>query len=248
LLVGFATLPNHKIVDAAAVPLHASAPHSTSARFAIVIDDIGFNVSFAEKFIALTPKITFAVIPQAPFASQLSHQAHRAGHQLILHLPMEPLQAEKGETHLFTTQMTAAEMRNFLNLNLVQTPYAIGFNNHQGSRFTADTNAVEKLLSIIADYQWLVLDSRTTAASKLAELAEQQGIPHLSRTVFLDNDRSVAAITQQLQQMWRHAQRGEPQVAIGHPYPETAQAVGHFLTQSPKILGQLVPLSQLLLN
>jgi polysaccharide deacetylase 2 family uncharacterized protein YibQ len=52
-------------------------------------------------------------------------------------------------------------------------------------------------------------------------LAEQLGIPHAARDVFLDNVPTVSAILRQLEEAEHIARRRGQALAIGHPYPAT---------------------------
>ena len=54
-----------------------------------------------------------------------------------------------------------------------------------------------------------------------ADTAEDYGIPHLSRHIFLDNDKSDQAIDYQFQRLLLIAEKHGVAVGIGHPYRET---------------------------
>ena len=90
-----------------------------------------------------------------------------------------------------------------------------------------------------------VLDSKTSKASVLAEVALKLGIPARSRDVFLDNIRSQQAIEEQLNIAADIALKYGSAIAIGHPYPETALAIASWL-RSTQLDIQLVALKDLM--
>jgi polysaccharide deacetylase 2 family uncharacterized protein YibQ len=58
-----------------------------------------------------------------------------------------------------------------------------------------------------------------------AAQAQAVGLAHVSRDVFLDDERSVEAIDRQLRQGVELARRQGSAVLIGHPYPQTLQVL-----------------------
>src|SRR5882672_7584632 len=57
---------------------------------AIVIDDCGVDEARTRTAMALPAAMTLAFLPYGGASSLLSHQAHMGGHEIIVHLPMEP--------------------------------------------------------------------------------------------------------------------------------------------------------------
>src|SRR5690606_2541600 len=92
------------------------------------------------------------------------------------------------------------------------------------------------------------IDSRTTAQTQAAIAAGAAGVPHLSRQVFLDNQRTPEAIGQAFDQALAIARRTGTAVMIGHPYPQTIDYLERRLTEDmPAIEGvQVVSVEELL--
>ena len=61
-------------------------------RIAIIIDDIGYDAQIAEKFIGLNAAITLSILPHSPHQREIVRMAREKGLDLMLHLPMEPLE------------------------------------------------------------------------------------------------------------------------------------------------------------
>lgn len=75
----------------------------------------------------------------------------------------------------------------------------------------------------------IFLDSLTTGSSVGAEVAAEFAIPFVSRDVFLDNEKDVAAIARTLQALEEKARADGTAIGIGHPYEETIEALRQWL-------------------
>jgi polysaccharide deacetylase 2 family uncharacterized protein YibQ len=215
---------------------------------AIIIDDLGQNLDTARQLLALPYPLTFSVLPHLRDSVQTATEARRAGHEVMLHLPMEPeagsrAAPEKGEIRV---GMTSFEVEHILQSDLASVPHALGVNNHMGSRATADPRLMAAVMRSLASRHLYFVDSRTTAASVALEAARQQGLPAFYRSVFLDNTESVPYTLGQLRQFRRVLEEQGTALAIGHPYPTTIAALAEFLPELEKDDVQLAPPSQLL--
>lgn len=202
--------------------------NEAKGHLAIVIDDAGRELHVFEKLTSLRYRLTFAVLPGAHYAAgaQLRLQDDRRRYrEVILHLPMEPLEparmhdaAETTETFLLRTD-SPEQLRRKLEGALTRVPTAVGINNHMGSALTADASAMQALMPVLADRNLFWLDSRTTADTQGETAAREAGVPVLGRHVFLDNEVSEEAISRELQRA-AELSLEQPVVAIGHPSVE----------------------------
>ena len=195
-------------------------------RLVIVMDDLGLDLGYARALALLPVPVTFSVLPRLPQTRGVAALAREYGCELLLHQPMEPVDLSKhpGAGALFVGVGTE-RLRRLLLENLAQVPGAVGLNNHMGSRFTQDSQGVREVVRVAAEQGLFVLDSRTHERSLLARAAEQAGVPTLRRDVFLDVVRETAAIEFQLRKAEQLARQQGQAVAIGHPHPETLQAL-----------------------
>ena len=88
------------------------------------------------------------------------------------------------------------------------------------------------------------IDSYTTHESVALQVARESGIAATRRHVFLDNDRSLAAMTREFERLTMLAQRQGVAVAIAHPYPETLEFLEHTLAELDNGSIELIPVSE----
>ncbi|MCC7271877.1 MAG: divergent polysaccharide deacetylase family protein [Alphaproteobacteria bacterium] len=225
----------------AVAPARAGVP-----RIAVVIDDLGPRQQATMAAIALPAPLTLAFLPYAEDLSQLVGRARGAGHEIIVHMPMEPMSGsvDPGPGAL-RVALPADELRRRIAGSLGRLGGYVGLNNHMGSRFTADRTAMTLLVEEMAARGLLLLDSRTTAGTVAEGLARAHGVPFVARDVFLDNDQHADAVEAKLAETEAVARRKGHAVAIGHPHPATRAALAQWLPQAAARGFQLVPISSL---
>jgi len=197
------------------------------SRVAIVIDDMGQDLGRLDGLLQVDAPITISVLPHLKFSRQVADRAHKSGREVLLHLPMEPKDPgvnNPGKGALLTA-MNEADVRVVLEGDLEEVPYAIGVNNHMGSRGTEDEVLMRAVLDVVRKKELFFLDSRTTSRSVGSRLAKEMGVKNADRQVFLDNKRDRMYIKGQLDQLVRIARKRGSAIAIGHPYPETIEVL-----------------------
>ncbi len=201
-------------------------------RLAIILDDLGYDPSAAERFFALPFPLTAAVLPHLPHSAQVAEEANRRGFQVLLHIPMESENGENAsESVELRVGMKAEEMNRVLDAMLATVPHAAGVNNHQGSRATADPGLMRLLVRGLRARRLFLIDSRTSTSTVAYETARGAGLPAAYRTVFLDDAAEPAAILEQLELAERQAREQGWAVAIGHPYSVTLEVLADALPE-----------------
>ncbi len=214
---------------------------------AIVMDDLGHSPARVRSVIALPGPLTLAFLPNGKALPRLTAAARQAGHEIFLHLPMEPngSDADPGPNALLTG-LSPLELDRRIEWNLSQFEGYVGINNHMGSRFTSSAKDLAPVLARIKARGLLFLDSKTTGNSLAYRLAQSAGIRSAQRDIFLDNNRDPAAVEKQLLRTVKLARRSGQAIAIGHPYPETIAALRKWLPNLHAEGLRLVPVSALM--
>lgn len=219
------------------------------SRVAIIIDDLGYSLKAIDDICRLDIPVSVAILPYSPFAWETAQIAHRHNLEILLHLPLEAVNGENGNTDnngLITTEMTEEEIFSALQDFFSKVPHIKGVNNHMGSKVTADSRIMELILQEIKNRQLFFVDSRTSPQSVAFQTARALGVPTAYRHVFLDTEIDSKSIKYQLEALLKLAHKNGHAVAIGHPWPETIQVLRENLELFEKYNCQPVAVSNLL--
>ena len=217
----------------------------SSPSVALIIDDIGFSDTPARQFLELEIPVTFSILPHLDRSRDLAFEIHEKGHEIMLHQPMEPYDPhiDPGPGALYSG-FSAEEIVWIMEENIDSIPFAVGVNNHMGSKFTECGKEVNETLQVVNRVGLFFVDSLTTSHSTAYKAAKKLHIPAGRRDIFLDNIPDEKAIHLQLHNLIRCASRYGHAIGIGHPYPETAKAIRSFLGDFQKTDVTLAYVSQ----
>jgi uncharacterized protein len=221
--------------------------HVASPVIAIVIDDLGLNRRQTAAVADLPGPLTLAFIPYADDLDSQTESAHAQGHEIFLHLPMEPLDPGKDPgPNALLESLTPDELALRLRENLDRFSGYVGVNNHMGSRLTQDADAMAIVMAELKRRGLMFLDSMTIAGSVAHLMADELGVPSAQRDIFLDNEPEVAAILTQLAALEAVADRRGYAIAIGHPYGATVTALAQWIPDALARGYRIVPVSQII--
>ncbi len=210
---------------AAAAPEAAGRP-----LIAVVIDDLGHSPGPMQRTIGLRAPLTLAFLPYGRDLPAHAAAARRAGHEVLVHLPMEPVDsAQDPGPNALRSALGAQELSRLLAWQLSRFDGYAGVNNHMGSRFSADRAGMAVVMAEVKVRGLLYLDSRTTPDTVAPVLARRLGVPAAHRDVFLDNDQNTESVRERLSALEDVARRQGYAVAIGHPHPGTLDVIEDWL-------------------
>ncbi len=214
---------------------------------AIVFDDLGLNRPNTRRVIALPGPLTLSFMTYAESLESMTGKARAAGHELMVHMPMEPMDAslDPGRNVLLTGLDQDKNRRRML-WGLDRFTGYVGINNHMGSRFTSQPTGMAMVLAELKRRGLLFLDSKTAVSSVGASLASHFGVPFIERDIFIDNDpEDRDSIRRQLDRLETVARRRGAAVAIGHPHSATIEVLAPWLAGLRARGFVLVPISTL---
>lgn len=213
----------------------------------IVIDDIGNSLELGEKVLKFK-NVTLSIIPQLKYSLYFAKKGKEMKKDILVHVPMEPHSIDKynnGETKFLRTEMSNEDIKTLGRFYLESIPYAIGANNHMGSKFTEDPEKMRVFLEDIKERKMFFLDSRTSSNSIANNVAEKLNITSFSRDVFLDHVIDEEAISKQLDKAIEIAKEKGYAIVIGHPHKETLNVLEKRYEEIRKKVN-IVPISSLL--
>ncbi len=231
------TAPKHanKLDPVAALRLATQTESSqpVDTPVAIVIDDFGYrNDWVVEGFLQLDSALTFAVIPGHQFSVDIAARAHRNGHEVLVHMPMQAIGPAPGELeYRLKIAMSPTEINNRVRRAFAEMPHAVGMNNHQGSAATGDARMMNALGAELRQQGVFFLDSVTSADSLAMPSMRAAGVAAAQRDLFLDNVDDVQHVVSQIHRLVGMANEQGQAVGIGHVRPNTLLALQQALPQ-----------------
>ncbi len=192
-------------------------------RLAIIIDDVAHGHQ-VRALRSLGIPLNLSFFPPSPDHPDTPRLARSLSHYMV-HLPMEAVGFRREEPHTLRTDFSEAQMERVVARIRRLFPKARYVNNHTGSKFTADEAAVRRLVRVLDRYGFGLVDSRTTAETKIPAVMARLGRRYLHRKVFLDNEADIAYIQGQLKKAVQKAKQEGYAIAIGHPRPATIEAL-----------------------
>lgn len=214
---------------------------------AIVIDDMGINQKRTKDILSLKAPLTASFLTYGKNLNELADEAARAGHEIMIHAPMEPKVTANLAPDTMKTDMDQQQIEQLFQsmLDKFQGIKVSGINNHMGSKFTEDSEKLGYVLRMLKKQNMYFLDSKTTAKSKGQELAQEEEIDFVARDVFLDNLNDYDAIAKQLRQAEQIAKKKGFAVAICHPKSQTFRVLHDWLEKYDEKQIKLVHLSEI---
>lgn len=197
------------------------------SRIAIIIDDLGPSLTTLRQFLDLGLPLTPSILPGSDRAGAAAELLRKAGHEYLIHVPMEPRsypQTNPGADALLL-QHSEDDIRRWMQHYRDQVPGAVGMNNHMGSRFTEYAEPMQIVLDELKRQDLFFVDSVTISSSVAFAEARRMGLKTAARDIFLDNEEDVDYIRRQLHKMAQLAKKQPEVIAIAHPYPETLEAL-----------------------
>ncbi|MEM7225844.1 MAG: divergent polysaccharide deacetylase family protein [Pseudomonadota bacterium] len=223
----------------------ARTPDGGRPMIAIVLDDLGLNRPGARRAIALPAPMTLAFMTYAERLPALTEKARAAGHELLVHVPMEPeSRSEDPGLNALLTGLDPATLRQRLDWGLGRFTGYVGINNHMGSRFTSQPEGMRQVFSALRARGLMFLDSKTTAGSVARDLAAEYQVAYVARDVFLDNTyESRESIRRQLAKLEKIAVRKGSAIGLGHPHRTTLEELARWVPEMRARGFELVPVS-----
>ncbi len=215
---------------------------------AIIIDDMG--ISLRSKLVEVLPSpLTLSYLPYAKNLKERTARAAANGHELMVHIPMEPMnEYMDGGPKVLKTSSSDDDLTEILGWALSQFDGFKGVNNHMGSKLTQDENAMRHVMEYLKrkDDGLFFIDSKTIGSSIAAKTARDMGVPYAARDIFLDHEQTPEFIAEALAKLEAAAHKNGYAIAIGHPHKETIAALKAWLPTLKDKGLTLVPASKLI--
>ena len=221
-------------------------PFTGTPRIAIIIDDMGLNAARNTDVVKLSKPLTLAYLPYAPQLEKKTREAKSFGHELMIHVPMQPIKnSMDAGPNVLTVEMDKREIDKALKTVFKSFDGYAGINNHMGSRMTQDPERMAMVMEALKERNLYFIDSKTIYSSVAADVARDSGVAYGERDVFLDHEPTYEFAITALKKTEDIARRRGFAIAIGHPKEGTIKALAEWIPTLKDKGIELVPASEL---
>ena len=204
---------------------------------------IGFLTSSRRTYNTTSDRAHYQQSLRAVF-SLMTRELRSAGCEVMLHLPMEPLEypsVDPGPGALLSS-MSADDLIAQLRENLSDVPGIKGVNNHMGSKLTAESARLYQVFSVLKKEGLFFIDSRSTPETVGRPSARLFQLPFAERDVFIDHVQDPDLIRLRVKELIQIARKNGEAIGIAHPSKTTLRILEEMLPMLKKEV-QLVPAS-----
>ena len=127
--------------------------------------------------------------------------------------------------------MSAKEITAKLKKGIDSVPGLTGVSNHTGSKATEDKELMTVVLKYLKAGNLYFFDSLTSEKSVGSEVADNVGIRHAKRDIFLDNIDKPDAIEQELLELRKMAFKKGRAIAICHDRKNTISVLSRIIPE-----------------
>ncbi len=215
-------------------------------RIAVVVTDLGLSGAATETAIQQLPgSVTLAFSPYAKGLEQWMNLARAAGHEVLIDLPMEPMDYPQQDPGPYTLLTSIDPKQNLFKMEwlLSRGTGYVGVTNRMGSRFTTSGKDLSPVIGAMKVRGLLFLDSRSTDQSLAAKMASDAGMAWAYNNRFIDSEASRDAIDRQLADVEAVARKTGFAIAMGTSYPVTMERVAAWVPKAEKDGFAIAPVS-----
>jgi polysaccharide deacetylase 2 family uncharacterized protein YibQ len=227
-------------------PVHSAVLSSSQPKVAILLGGMGLNGELTRRAGDELPgEVTFAFAPYGDDLRSAIAEARGKGHEVMLHLPMEPFGYPAEDPGPRTLLASAGEADNRASLlwHLSRFSGYTGVVNYLGARLTSEESALAPLLRELNGRGLVFLDDGTSARSRVADLGSKLELPVRQADLVIDSNGTFASITDNLRRLEEIARSGHIAIGIGTGLPSTIDAIAAWAKGLDKRGVLLVPVS-----
>lgn len=215
-------------------------------KIAIVVTGLGLSQTGTQTAITKLPaEITLAFAPYGGSLDRWMQSARRAGHELLLQLPLEPFDYPDNDPgpHTLLVSLTNDETRDRLFWLLGRLTNYVGVINYTGARFTASPEPLKKLMSELSKRGLMYVDDGSSSRSQAVAVASGERTPLSKVDVVLDETPKQAEITARLLQLEGIARAQGIAVGVASALPVTVDELASWAKDLEERGLQLIPIS-----
>jgi uncharacterized protein len=230
--------------DVFARPPRPAGP--SGLRVAIVVSGLGVGANAtAEALTRLPAAVTFAFSPYASDVERLVGRARGEGHEILLQVPMEPLDYPDNDPgpRTLLTSIGAEQNLDRLHWFMSRCQGYVGIANYMGARFTGNEPAVAPVLGDIAKRGLIYFDDGSSPRSLAIQLSGANNGAFAKANVVLDAVPIGAEIDSALARLETLARAGGVAIGVASVLPVSIDRIAQWAKAAESRGLDLVPIS-----
>ena len=226
---------------------HAPGPQAPSGpRIAIVVSGLGIGANAtAEALTKLPAAVTFAFSPYGSDVDRLVSRAHGEGHEILIQVPMEPLDYPDNDPgpRTLLTSIGAEQNLDRLHWFMSRCQGYVGIASYMGARFTANEPAIGPVLSDIAKRGLIYFDDGSSPRSLAIQLSGANNGAFAKAHVVLDAVPIATEIDSALSRLETLARSGGVGIGVASMLPVSIDRLAQWVKAAENRGLALVPIS-----
>lgn len=215
-------------------------------RIAILIGGLGLSVTSTNEAIAkLPPEMTFAF---APYGNNLQGQVNKAradGHEVMLHMPMEPFDFPSNDPGPQTLLTALSPDQNLDRLHWAMTRFSgfTGITNYMGAKFVTHDASLKSVFAELKRRGLTYADDGSAARSRSSDAARQAGIGFARGAATIDAVPTPQRIDEALAALETEAEKSGAALGIASALPISVERLARWAKAVERKGFILVPVS-----
>ena len=238
-----------KIADDGTTPAQIYArPHiaSDKPKVALIVGGLGLKYSLTMQAIReLPPEVTLSFVPYSNNLQTYVNAARKAGHEVLLELPMEPYDYPNVDTgpETLLTSVTESENERRLKILLGKTTGYYGVINYQGAKLATDHRALDPILAHLNERGLVFYYDGGAPRAVFESVAEDVDIKFAEADRIVDSRPTSEAIDRNLLHLEALALQNGQALGVGFAYPVTVDQLKNWAETLDYRGYELVPAS-----
>lgn len=193
----------------------------------------------------LVPEITVSFLPYTTQLNQVIDQVRHHGHEVLLSVPMEPMNLDNQDPGPYTllTGVSTAKNRDNLYWCLGRSVGYVGVTPYLGHRFVSSRSDLKPVLQELKARGLLFFDPKSVVTSVSDEIAAELHLPYAMGHLILDSDLAPEKIDEAFRTLETIAQKKGYAVGTLFSYPLSLEKVVSWTRTLMNRGYQIVPIS-----
>ena len=224
----------------------ASAAAPSVPRIAIVVSGLGIGANgTSEALTRLPAAVTFAFSPYGGDVDRLVNRARGEGHEILMQVPMEPLDYPDNDPgpRTLLTSIGAEQNLDRLHWFMSRAQGYVGIANYMGARFTANEPAIAPVLGDVAKRGLIYFDDGSSPRSLAIQLSGANNGAFAKASVVLDAVPVASEIDSALARLETLARQGGVAIGVASALPVSIDRVAQWAKAADNRGLALVPIS-----